>query len=77
MSATISRSSSTWATCTTSAARSTEKGRGIRDVVSELFERHAKGLIDREIVDLKGMDDITTSLRRMERYWTDQIRYIY
>ena len=57
--------------------RLTEKGRGIRDVVSELFERHAKGLIDREIVDLKGMDDITTSLRRMERYWTDQIRYIY
>ena len=57
--------------------RLTEKGRGIRDVVAELFERHATGLIEREIVDMQGMEDITTSLRRMERYWSDQIRYIY
>jgi DNA-binding MarR family transcriptional regulator len=57
--------------------RLTEKGRGIRTIVAELFERHATGLIEREIVDMKGMDDITTSLRRIERYWSDQIRYIY
>jgi hypothetical protein len=23
------------------------------------------------------LDDINASLRRMERYWSDQIRYIY
>ncbi len=57
--------------------RLTEKGRGIRDIVSELFERHATGLIEREIIDLSGMEEITTALRRMERYWSDQIRYIY
>ncbi|MEM6739396.1 MAG: winged helix DNA-binding protein [Pseudomonadota bacterium] len=57
--------------------RLTDKGRHIRDVVSTLFERHAEGLVSREIIDLAGMNDITTSLRRMERYWTDQIRYIY
>ncbi|MEE4119281.1 MAG: winged helix DNA-binding protein [Paracoccaceae bacterium] len=57
--------------------RLTEKGRGIRDIVSELFERHARGLIEREIIDMQGMEDITTSLRRVERYWSDQIRYIY
>jgi hypothetical protein len=25
----------------------------------------------------EGIDEITHSLKRMERYWTDQIRYIY
>jgi len=24
-----------------------------------------------------GVQDINSSLRRMERYWSDQIRYIY
>jgi len=24
-----------------------------------------------------GIDQTTSSLRRVERYWTDQIRYIY
>ena len=57
--------------------RLTEKGRGIRDIVAELFERHSTGLIEREIIDLRGMEEITTALRRMERYWSDQIRYIY
>jgi DNA-binding MarR family transcriptional regulator len=57
--------------------RLTEKGRGIRDIVSELFERHASGLIERDVIDMQGMEDITTALRRVERYWSDQIRYIY
>jgi len=29
------------------------------------------------VLDHQGMDDITTALRRVERYWTEQIRYIY
>ncbi|MFK7874699.1 MAG: MarR family winged helix-turn-helix transcriptional regulator [Paracoccaceae bacterium] len=57
--------------------RLTERGREIRDVVSELFSRHADGLIQKEIINGDGIDEITTMLRRMERYWTDQIRYIY
>ncbi|NDR56530.1 MarR family winged helix-turn-helix transcriptional regulator [Aliiruegeria sabulilitoris] len=57
--------------------RLTEKGREIRRIVTELFERHAEGLIEREIITMEGLEDITTALRRMERYWTDQIRYIY
>lgn len=57
--------------------RLTQKGRDIRKIVAELFERHADGLISREIVTLAGMHDITDSLRRVERYWSDQIRYIY
>ncbi|QFT57213.1 MarR family protein [Sulfitobacter sp. THAF37] len=57
--------------------RLTEKGRHIRDVVAGLFARHAGGLEDRGVLGPEGITDITTSLRRVERYWSDQIRYIY
>lgn len=57
--------------------RLTQKGREIRDVVSELFARHAEGLEGRGVLDFGSLDDITTSLRRLERFWSDQIRYIY
>nr|WP_035251906.1 MarR family transcriptional regulator [Actibacterium atlanticum] len=57
--------------------RLTPKGREVRDVVADLFERHADGLQDKGVIDHAGLEDITSSLRRMERYWSDQIRYIY
>jgi DNA-binding MarR family transcriptional regulator len=57
--------------------RLTAKGRKIREIVAMLFERHADGLESRGVIGLDGINDISNSLRRMERYWTDQIRYIY
>lgn len=57
--------------------RLTEKGRYIRNVVAELFARHADGLRDKGVLGEDGISNITASLKRMERYWTDQIRYIY
>ncbi len=57
--------------------RLTEKGRHLREVVSRLFATHAEGLTARAILDANSMDEITRSLKRMERYWSDQIRYIY
>ncbi len=57
--------------------RLTEKGRTIRALISELFSSHAKGLEDKGVLDLAGIEDITGALKRVERYWTDQIRYIY
>ncbi|WP_371807722.1 MarR family winged helix-turn-helix transcriptional regulator [Ruegeria sp. HKCCD7559] len=57
--------------------RLTPRGREIRNIVSDLFARHAEGLQSRGVLELEGIEDITTSLRRVERYWTDQIRYIY
>jgi len=57
--------------------RLTQRGRDIRSVVAELFARHAEGLEERGIIGPEGLEEITSSLRRMERYWTDQIRYIY
>jgi len=57
--------------------RLTEKGRSIRDIVAELFARHADGLQSKGVLGSEGIEDITSSLRRVESYWTDQIRYIY
>lgn len=57
--------------------RLTDKGRNVRSVLMTLFARHAEGLVSRGIVDLDGIEEINAALRRMERYWTDQIRYIY
>ncbi len=57
--------------------RLTPKGREIRDIVTELFSRHADGLQSRGVLTGDGIEEITGSLRRVERYWTDQIRYIY
>jgi DNA-binding MarR family transcriptional regulator len=57
--------------------RLTEKGKGICRTVADLFERHASGIVDRNILGDERLEDINAALRRMERYWTDQIRYIY
>ncbi len=57
--------------------RLTPKGRKIRDVVTELFGRHAEGMQAHAVLGTDGIDQIAGSLRRVERYWTDQIRYIY
>ncbi len=57
--------------------RLTEKGRHIHSLVSDLFGRHAIGLEQKGVLGADGIEEITNSLKRMERYWTDQIRYIY
>ena len=57
--------------------RLTDKGRRLRDVVARLFATHAEGLTSRDILDADTLDGLTHSLKRVERYWSDQIRYIY
>ena len=57
--------------------RLTEQGRAVRDVVVRLFEGHATGLQAKGVIDMNSLDEIAAALRRVERYWTDQIRYIY
>lgn len=57
--------------------RLTQRGREIRDLVEALFQRHADGLEGKGVIDRDGIEDITGALKRVERYWTDQIRYIY
>ncbi|EKE73441.1 MarR family winged helix-turn-helix transcriptional regulator [Celeribacter baekdonensis] len=55
----------------------TAKGDHVRVTVAELFSRHAEGLQGKGVISSAGIEDINTSLRRVERYWADQIRYIY
>ncbi len=57
--------------------RRTEPGRRVRAQLSDLFARHAEGIEKRGFVDINGIDEINTALKRMERFWTEQIRYIY
>ncbi len=57
--------------------RLTEKGRRVRGMLTDLFGRHADGLSRRNILTTAQLEEVNASLRRMERYWTDQIRYIY
>lgn len=57
--------------------RLTARGREIRNIVAELFLRHADGLQARGVLGPDGLSDIVGALKRVERYWTDQIRYIY
>lgn len=57
--------------------RLTDKGREVRDVVTGLFERHAEGLASRGLLGPDGMTAVNDTLHRVERYWTEQIRYIY
>lgn len=55
----------------------TSKGQRIESVVARLFATHAEGLQTRQVLDLVGVEEISSALKRVERYWTDQIRYIY
>lgn len=57
--------------------RLTEKGRDLRDLVSDLFSRHVDQMVQRGVLGRDGMHEIGEALRRVERFWTDQIRYIY
>lgn len=57
--------------------RLTDKGREIRDVVAQLFERHAEQLDDGRILPVARLGEVTGDLKQLERFWTEQIRYIY
>ena len=57
--------------------RLTDKGRDVQEVVSNLFERHAQGLSEDSLIGGDGISTLNEGLGRIERYWSDQIRYIY
>ena len=57
--------------------RLTPRGREVHVQVARLFARHAQGLQGKGVLSLDQIDQINGTLRRVERYWSDQIRYIY
>ena len=57
--------------------RLTDKGRNVHKVVAELFERQADELSSDAIIGNDKIQSINNGLGQMERYWSNQIRYIY
>ena len=57
--------------------RLTGKGREVRATVGALFARHAEALESRGVIPPDRLAEVNQTLRRLERFWTDQIRYIY
>ena len=57
--------------------RLTAKGRDVRDAIESVFTRHADGIRHTGVLSDAGLVEIVSTLRRVERYWSDQIRYIY
>lgn len=55
--------------------RLTEKGRRVRGLLTDLFLRHA-ALLDRRSLTTV-LPEVNEALRRTERFWSEQIRYIY
>ncbi len=57
--------------------RLTESGQDVRRTVHDLFQRHAEGLAVSGILDDPPLDQVNMQSKRIERFWTEQIRYIY
>ena len=55
----------------------TEKGRKVRGQMHELFARHSEVIARRAVIGLEDIETVNSSLKRIERFWTEQIRYIY
>lgn len=57
--------------------RLTDKGREVQRIISELFQRHADELQGDEVLGEDNIHILNQSFNRIERFWSDQIRYIY
>ena len=57
--------------------RLTDRGRFIHDTVAELFDKHAAQLAPDADAGAARLPETLASLRRFERFWSEQIRYIY
>lgn len=57
--------------------RLTAKGVGVRSVVETLFLRHAELLQAKGAAGIAPDEQVNLALKRLERFWSDQIRYIY
>src|SRR5690348_6638810 len=55
--------------------RLTRKGEAVRDMLRELFERHLVSLEAVGNVASENLDNLNVTLKRMERFWIDQVRF--
>ncbi|WP_051142305.1 MULTISPECIES: MarR family winged helix-turn-helix transcriptional regulator [Paracoccus] len=57
--------------------RLTDEGQEVRNTVHAMFLRHAEGLAMSGVLEDPPLDQVNMQSRRIERFWTEQIRYIY
>ena len=55
--------------------RLTRKGEVVRDMLRELFDRHLNSLEAVGNVGVDNLEGLNTTLKRMERFWIDQVRF--
>jgi DNA-binding MarR family transcriptional regulator len=55
--------------------RLTHKGEAVRDMLAGMFERHLLSLEAVGNVGAGELETVSTSLRRIERFWIDQVRF--
>jgi len=55
--------------------RLTRKGEMVRDMLRELFDRHLGSLEAVGNVTVENLDTVNTTLKRLERFWIDQVRF--
>jgi DNA-binding MarR family transcriptional regulator len=55
--------------------RLTRKGETVRDMLSTLFDRHLLSLEAVGNVGTTDLETVSASLRRIERFWIDQVRF--
>src|ERR1700712_191060 len=53
----------------------TEKGKGVHEIVGALYEKHAMTVEQIGGVPADDFPGMNQSLARLERFWTDQIKY--
>lgn len=53
----------------------TERGREVCNRVDELYQRHLGSIEEVGGISAEDFDQLNSSLTRLERFWTDQIRY--
>src|SRR2546423_901172 len=55
--------------------RLTRKGEAVRDMLRELFDRHLTSLEAVGNVGADNLEGLNVTLKRMERFWIDQVRF--
>jgi len=55
--------------------RLTRKGESVRDMLKELFQRHLISLDPVGNVGGENLESVNVTLRRLERFWIDQVRF--
>ena len=57
--------------------RLTARGKEVHSIVADLFGRHAQDLGSNGHLRADGTSAMNADLRALERYWTEEIKYIY